>query len=119
MFSDRRGFLFSLEAKMQNITDSDFEKVVIQSSIPVLIDCWSPMCGPCRALAPILNQLEKEFEGKIKFVQLNIFEATTTVATLGVDSLPTILLYSRGKEIDRRTGPQSKDMLKSLVESVL
>ena len=101
------------------INDSSFKSEVTDSQMPVLVDFWAPWCGPCRMVAPVLEELAKEYEGKVKVVKLNIDENQGTATEYGVRSIPTLILFKDGKECERMIGVQSKDNLKQMIDKVL
>jgi thioredoxin 1 len=101
------------------ITDSSFKNEVIDSEIPVLVDFWAPWCGPCKTIAPVLDELAKEYEGKVKIVKLNVDENQGTASEFGVRSIPTLILFKGGKAVDQTMGAQSKENLKQMVDKSL
>ncbi len=101
------------------INDSSFKSEVTDSQIPVLVDFWAPWCGPCRMVAPVLEELAKEYEGKVKVVKLNIDENQGTATEYGVRSIPTLILFKDGKECEKMIGVQSKENLKQMVDKIL
>lgn len=86
-----------------SITDAEFDSV-IQSDTPVLVDFWAEWCGPCKAIAPTLDALSTEFDGKVKIVKLNVDENQETAAKFGIRSIPTLKLFKNGEEIDMVVG---------------
>lgn len=101
------------------INDSNFKSEVIDSQMPVLVDFWAPWCGPCRMVAPILEELAKEYDGKVKVVKLNIDENPNTATEFGVRSIPTLILFKDGKEFEKTVGVQPKESLKQMVDKAL
>ena len=81
----------------QEINDSDFEKEVTNSKEPVLIDFWAEWCGPCKMLSPVLDKLSEEMKGKVKIVKMNIDENPETPSTIGVRSIPTLMIFKDGE----------------------
>ena len=100
----------------QEINDSDFEKEVLQSETPVLIDFWAEWCGPCRMLTPVLNQLSEELDN-IKIVKMNIDENPEVPSALGVRSIPTMMIFKDGKPVDTKVGAQPKNTLTEWINS--
>lgn len=101
------------------ITDASFEADVVKSEIPVLVDFWAEWCGPCRMVAPILEELSKEYAGKIKIVKLNVDENNVSAATYGVRGIPTLLLFKNGEVIGTKVGALPKGQLSSFIDSSL
>ncbi|CAN5164060.1 thioredoxin [soil metagenome] len=101
------------------ITDSNFPTEVAQSKLPVLVDFWAPWCGPCKVIGPIVEELAKEFLGKIKVGKLNVDENQQTAGEFGVMSIPTLLFFKDGKPVDSIVGAQSKDTIKQKMEKLL
>jgi thioredoxin 2 len=90
------------------VTDATFEQEVEKSSLPVLIDCWAPWCGPCWMLTPIIEQLAEELDGRIKFAKLNVDENPQTTIKFGIMAIPTMLIFKDGEAVDRLVGVQPK-----------
>lgn len=98
--------------------DKNFESEVLQASGPVLVDFWAPWCGPCRQIAPIVEQLASENAGAIKVGKLNVDEASNTAQTYGVSSIPTLIFFKDGDVVDRIVGLQPKSRLQERIDSV-
>ena len=90
------------------ITDETFEEEVEKSSIPVLLDCWAPWCGPCKMLAPTIDQLAEEQDGIVKVAKLNVDDCPKTAQKFGIMSIPTLLIIKGGEVVDRLVGVQPK-----------
>lgn len=100
------------DSKPVNITDQTFEREVLQTSgRPVLVDCWAAWCGPCRMIAPVLDQLAAESQGRYRITKLNVDENQQTSARFRISSIPTLLIFKDGKLIDRLIGAQSKQAI--------
>lgn len=100
---------------VENITDATFGQVIDQSDLPVLIDFWAPWCGPCRAMAPILDELAKEYEGRVRICKMNVDENPKTPQAYGVRAIPTMVLIKGGDTIEQITGAVTKDALKRVL----
>lgn len=102
-----------------DITDANFALEVIESEIPVVVDFWAPWCGPCQSMSPVINELSKEFEGKVKIAKMNIDDNPIGPGKLGIMSIPTIILFKDGEIIDRKVGMQTKQKLVDWINSCL
>jgi thioredoxin 1 len=97
--------------KPVTVTDANFTTEVLESENPVLTDFWAVWCGPCKAIAPIVEQLATEYDGKLKVVKLDVDNNPQTSMQYGVMSIPTLILYKQGQPVERIVGYQNKDAL--------
>lgn len=102
--------------KIVYATDASFADDVLNSDVPVLVDLWAPWCGPCKMIAPILDELAEELDGKVKIVKVNIDENQQTPAQLGVRSIPTLIVFKDGKPVATQVGALPKAQLAAFVE---
>jgi len=105
--------------KVIEINDADFEKVLSESKVPVLIDFWADWCGPCKMIAPVVEEIAAQFEGKILVGKLNVDANQSVPSSLKVISIPTIILFKDGKETERSIGYKTKDELSSFISKYL
>ena len=101
------------------LTDANFDSEVIKSIIPVLVDFWAVWCGPCKIQNPILEEVAKEYEGKVKIAKLNVDENPNSAAKYGIMSIPTLLLFQDGAIVKQMIGVQGKETLVSEFNKVL
>jgi thioredoxin len=106
-------------AKPITVTDANFSAQVAQSRLPVLLDLWAPWCGPCRAMAPVLDEVAAAMAGRVLVGKLNVDENPQTASRFQVNSIPTLIIFKEGREIQRLVGGQSKAALIQRLEQLL
>jgi thioredoxin 1 len=102
-----------------HVTDAAFEKTVLESSLPVIVDFWAPWCGPCKMVAPILDKLAKEFAGQLLVAKVNTDENPEWAMQYGVQGIPTMLLIYDGKIVNRQVGALPEPMLRDVVDEFM
>ena len=102
-----------------HVTDGDFQGQVLDAEVPVVVDFWAPWCGPCQVIAPVLEELATEYEGKVKFVKLNTDENRDTAAKYGIMGIPTLKIFKSGAEAASRSGAAPQDYLKEFIDKAL
>ena len=102
-----------------NVTDAAFEKTVMQAELPVIVDFWAPWCGPCKMVAPILDKLAKELEGKAIIAKVNTDDEPQWAQQFGVQGIPTMLFVANGKVVHRQVGALPEPMLRQVVTQFL
>lgn len=100
-------------------TDVNFQKEVLESPLPTLVDFWASWCGPCRVIGPIFEELSSEYSGKVKFVKVNVDENQKTAAAYGIRSIPTLIMFKGGKAVDQIVGAVPKSQLEQIVKKIL
>ncbi|HSF29864.1 MAG TPA: thioredoxin [Candidatus Tectomicrobia bacterium] len=105
--------------KALEVTDSTFEQEVLRAQQPVLVDFWAVWCGPCRAVAPIVEELAGEYEGQIKVMKLDVDDNPRTAVAYGVQSIPTLLVFKDGKPAERIIGAVPKKVIVDKLQSVM
>lgn len=105
--------------KIKHVTDASYQEDVLDSDVPVVVDFWAPWCGPCRMVAPVVEELADEYDGKVVFAKMNTDENGATPSKLGVRGIPTLIVYIKGEEVDRWVGFSAKPVLQRKLEAVL
>ncbi|MGI6469118.1 MAG: thioredoxin [Syntrophomonadaceae bacterium] len=106
-------------ADVINVNDNNFEKVVVQSELPVLVDFWAPWCGPCRMVGPIVEELAQDNQGRLQVAKLNVDENRMLSDRFNVRSIPTLVFFKNGQEIKRIVGAQGKAQLQKIIDEIL
>ena len=101
------------------ITDANFDQEILKSEQPVMVDFWAPWCGPCKAIAPHVDELAKQYEGKIKVAKMNVDDSPGTPSRYGVRGIPTLLFFKGGQVQNQLVGLQPKDAIQKAIEKSL
>ena len=101
------------------VTDATFKQEVLDSDVPVLVDFWAPWCGPCRMVAPIVDEISVQYEGQVKVVKVNTDENPTVASQYGIRSIPTLMIFKGGQRVDMVVGAVPKTTLSTTLEKYL
>jgi thioredoxin 1 len=105
-----------MSEQVKEVTDSSFEGAVLQSEKAVLVDFWAAWCGPCRMLAPTIEAIAEEYSENATVVKLNVDDNPSATATYGIKGIPTLILFSEGREVERMVGANSKESISRMIE---
>lgn len=108
-----------MAGNLKDINDSSFEAEVLKSTTPVLVDFWAPWCGPCKSIAPVLDELASEFAGKLRIVKVNVDENPQTPTKYGVRGIPNLIIFKGGQVVEQIVGAVPKDQLSVAINKIL
>jgi thioredoxin 1 len=106
-------------ANITNLDDNSFSDAVEKNTTPILVDFWAEWCMPCRALAPIIDELANEFQGKVRFAKVNVDDCKTIPGKFGIRGIPTLILFQDGKKVNELVGNQPKEKIKTMLSKVV
>ena len=106
-------------SKPQDVSDNEWDAEVLSSDTPVLVDFWAPWCGPCKMVAPVVDELAEEYDGKVKFVKLNTDDNIETASKYGIRSIPTLMVFKGGEIVEQVVGFRPKSELKKSLDKAL
>jgi thioredoxin 1 len=109
----------TMSANIIHVTDSSFEDEVLKSEMPVMLDFWAEWCGPCRAIAPVLEELAKEYNGKMVVAKINVDQNPSTPQKYAVRGIPTLMIFQNGNVIGTKVGQASKSQLSAFIDSTI
>jgi thioredoxin 1 len=102
-----------------HVTDATFQKEVLESKLPVLVDFWAPWCGPCRMVAPTIEELAGDYDGRVVVAKVNTDENAATPGTYGIMGIPTMIIFNGGKEVERMVGARAKKAIAERLDALL
>lgn len=108
-----------MAGKVKEISDASFDSEVLKSSIPVLVDFWAPWCGPCKSIAPVLDEVSGEYSGKITIAKMNVDDNPRTPSQYGVRAIPNLVLFKGGQVVDQLVGAVPKEQLTAAIDKVI
>lgn len=105
--------------ELLQVSDADFEQEILKSELPALVDFWAAWCGPCRAIAPVIEELAKDYAGKVKIAKMNVDENSKTPVKYGIRAIPTLILFKNGNVMEQITGAVSKSQIDTAIKKML
>jgi len=106
-------------AEPLQVSDADFEQEILKSDIPALVDFWAAWCGPCRAIAPVVEELARDYAGKVKVAKMNVDENAKTPARYGIRAIPTLIVFQGGQVVEQITGAVSRSIIENAFKKAL
>ena len=106
-------------AEPLQVSDADFEQEILKSDIPALVDFWAAWCGPCRAISPVVEELARDYQGKIKVAKMNVDENAKTRQNTGVRAIPTLIIFKGGQVLEQITGAVSRSIIENALKKAL
>ena len=101
------------------VSDATFEDEILKSDIPAMVDFWAAWCGPCRAIAPVVEELARDYQGKVKVAKMNVDENAKTPAKYGIRAIPTLIIFKGGQVLQQVTGAVSRSLIESALKKAL
>lgn len=108
-----------MAGNVMQVNDENFDAEILKSDMPALVDFWASWCGPCRAIAPVVEELSEDYAGKVKVAKLNVDESPTTPGQYGIRAIPTLILFKGGEVVDQITGAVSKAAIEDSIKKAL
>jgi thioredoxin 1 len=105
--------------ELLQVSDADFEQEILKSELPVLVDFWAAWCGPCRAIAPVIEELAKDYAGKVKIAKMNVDDNSKTPVKYGIRAIPTLIMFKNGNVMEQITGAVSKSQIDNAIKKLL
>ncbi|MCK9377080.1 MAG: thioredoxin [Syntrophobacterales bacterium] len=106
-------------AEPLQVSDADFEQEILKSDMPALVDFWAAWCGPCRAIAPVVEELARDYAGKIKVAKMNVDENAKTPGKYGIRAIPTLIVFKGGQVVEQMTGAVSRSIIENALKKAL
>ena len=106
-------------AEPLQVSDADFEQEILKSDIPALVDFWAAWCGPCRAIAPVVEELARDYAGKVKVAKMNVDENAKTPSKYGIRAIPTLIVFQEGQVVEQITGAVSRSIIENALKKAL